>query len=74
MMAKAKTTTNPLLKPFKFAGEVKREIKKVVWPTRRETVITTIMVFIMAAIMSVFLFTADQVIAWAVKLILQIKG
>lgn len=73
-MAKSNTTKNPLLKPFKFAGEVKNEIKKVVWPTRRETVITTIMVFIMAAITSVFLFTADQVIAWAVKLILQIKG
>lgn len=73
-MAKTKTTTNPLLTPVQFAGEVKREIKKVTWPTRRETVITTIMVFILVTLMSVFLFTADQIIAWAIKLILQIKG
>jgi preprotein translocase subunit SecE len=72
-MTKAKTT-NPILKPVQFATEVKREIKKVSWPTRKETMLTTMMVFILVTIMSVFLFTADQIIAWAIKFILQIKG
>ena len=72
--AAVKTRSNPLMKPIQFAGEVKREIKKVTWPTRRETMLTTIMVFILATLMALFLFTADQVIAWAIKLILQIKG
>jgi preprotein translocase subunit SecE len=72
--AKVVTKTNPLLKPVQFAGEVKREIKKVTWPTRRETILTTVMVFILATLMAIFLFTADQVIAWAIKLILQIKA
>jgi preprotein translocase subunit SecE len=43
-----------------FVAEVKREVGKVVWPTRRETMLTSIMVFIMVVIMSVFLFTVDQ--------------
>jgi preprotein translocase subunit SecE len=54
-MAKAKTN---------FFTEVKREVGKVVWPTRRETMLTSIMVFIMVTIMSIFLFTVDQV--WTV--------
>lgn len=60
--------------PLKFADEVKRETKKVVWPTRAETRTTTIMVFIMVAISSIFLFAADQVINVFIKMILGIKG
>ena len=67
-------STNILTKPWRFFADVKREMKKVTWPTRRETMLTTVMVFILVSLMAVFLFTADQVIAWAIKLILQIKG
>jgi len=42
--------------PFKFLQEVRSETAKVTWPTRRETTITTIMVFVMVALASVFLF------------------
>jgi preprotein translocase subunit SecE len=48
--------------PFKFLQEVRSETAKVTWPTRRETVITTIMVFVMVALASVFFFLSDQVI------------
>ena len=48
--------------PFKFLQEVRTETAKVTWPSRRETMITTIMVFVMVALASIFFFVADQVI------------
>ncbi len=56
--------------PFKFMQEVRQEAAKITWPTRRETFITTIMVFVMAALASVFFLLADQVIRFLVTLIL----
>ncbi len=43
--------------------QVRTEVSKVVWPTRRELLVTTAMVFVMAAIAAVFFFLVDQVIA-----------
>ena len=40
--------------PFKFMQEVRAEADKVTWPTRRETMITTAMVFVMVAVTSIF--------------------
>lgn len=60
--------------PFKFLQEVRAEASKVTWPTRRETVITTVMVFIMVAVSSVFFLAADQVIRLVVTFILGIKA
>ena len=48
--------------PFKFLQEVRTETAKVTWPSRRETTITTMMVFVMVALASIFFFVADQVI------------
>ena len=48
--------------PVKFINETRAEIAKVVWPTRREVVMTTIMVFIMAALTAVFFSLIDMVI------------
>ncbi len=59
--------------PFKFLQEVRDETNKVTWPTRRETLITTVMVFIMVAVSSVFFFVADQIIRVLVTFILGIK-
>jgi preprotein translocase subunit SecE len=58
--------------PFKFLQEVRAETQKVTWPTRRETGVTTVMVFIMVAIASVFFLLADQVIRLAITFILGI--
>ena len=48
--------------PIKFINETRAEIAKVVWPTRREVVTTTIMVFIMAALTAVFFAIVDWII------------
>jgi preprotein translocase subunit SecE len=56
--------------PFKFLQEVRAETNKVTWPSRRETLITTAMVFVMAAVMSVFFLLADQIIRLVVTFVL----
>jgi preprotein translocase subunit SecE len=58
--------------PFRFLQEVRSETAKVTWPSRRETMITTIMVFVMVALASVFFFAADQIIRYLVTLVLGI--
>jgi len=60
--------------PFKFLQEVRAETEKVTWPTRRETAITTVMVFVMVAIASVFFLVADQIIRVLVTFVLGIGG
>ncbi len=50
------------MNPVKFINETRAEISKVVWPTRREVVMTTIMVFIMAALTAVFFSLVDLLI------------
>jgi preprotein translocase subunit SecE len=65
-MAKAKSRFNPI----GFIKEVKSETRKVTWPTKDETIKSTIAVFIMVAVAALFLFLADQVIAFAIRLIL----
>ncbi len=56
--------------PFKFLQEVRAETDKVTWPTRRETAITSIMVFIMVAVASVFFLVSDQIIRFIITTIL----
>jgi preprotein translocase subunit SecE len=64
----ASKTTNP----FVFLQQVRSEAAKVTWPSRRETVISTIMVLIFAVLTMLFFFAADQLMAFAVELILGI--
>ena len=52
--------------PAQFVREVRQELAKVTWPTRRETMISTVMVFVMVAFAATFLFVADQAIGYAV--------
>ena len=60
--------------PFKFMQEVRAEAQKVTWPTRRETLVTTAMVFVMVAIASVFFLVADQIMRFIVTFVLGIGG
>ena len=60
--------------PFKFLQEVRSETDKVTWPSRRETAITTVMVFVMVAIASVFFLLADQVMRIGVTFVLTFFG
>jgi preprotein translocase subunit SecE len=56
--------------PAQFVREVRQEISKVTWPTRKELLVTTVSVFVMAILAALFFFLVDQVIAWIVQLIL----
>lgn len=56
--------------PIEFIKQVKTEAKKVTWPTRQETTISTIMVFIMVTIVAIFLFLVDQSVAAIIQWIL----
>ncbi len=62
------------LSPFKFLQEVRAEADKVTWPTRRETFITTIMVFVMVAAASIFFTVADQIIRVVITFILGVAS
>ena len=56
--------------PLRFFREVKQEGQKVTWPTRKEVVTTTIVVFIMIFILSMILLVADWAISSGIELIL----
>ena len=57
------------ISPIQFFRQVKQEIKKVTWPTRKEVVRTSIMVIVLVAIAATFFFFVDQIFGWVVKLI-----
>ena len=57
-------------KPAEFIRQVKQETSKVTWPTRKETAITTVMVFIFVTIMALFFLVVDQIAGWGVQQIL----
>ena len=60
--------------PFQFLQQVRAEAAKIVWPSRRETGVSTVMVLIMAFTASIFFLLADQVISRGVALLLGIGG
>ena len=56
--------------PGAFIRQVRQEASKVTWPTRKETGITTMMVFIMVVLAAIFFFVVDQILGFAVRFIL----
>ena len=60
--------------PFKFLQEVREETDKVTWPSRRETFVTTVMVFVMVAVASVFFLMVDLFARNIITLILGIAS
>jgi preprotein translocase subunit SecE len=60
--------------PAQFVREVRQELAKVTWPTRKELAVTTVSVFVMAIVMALFFFLVDQIIAWIVQAILGFGG
>jgi len=59
--------------PFKFLQEVRAEGQKVTWPTRKETTVTTLMVFVMVFVASIFFLLADYVMRVGVSFLLGIN-
>ena len=60
--------------PFQFIQQVRSEVSKITWPTRREVLITTIMVFIMSAIAALIYAVVDLIIRSGIQSVLNIFG
>ena len=60
----------PRTSPLVFLQQVRQEVSKVTWPSRRETLITTAMVFVMVVLSAIFFFVVDQAINVVVKFLL----
>jgi preprotein translocase subunit SecE len=58
--------------PGEFINQVKAETARVVWPTSRETVMTTVMVLIMTTILGLFFFGLDSFFSWIVQSLLKL--
>jgi preprotein translocase subunit SecE len=58
--------------PFEYLQQVRAEAAKVTWPTRRETLVTTVMVVAMAVFASCFFLLADQIFSRVIDLILRL--
>jgi preprotein translocase subunit SecE len=60
--------------PAQFMRQVRQETAKIIWPTRRETIATTITVFALVTFASIFLSFVDFIIGWSVRQILGLGG
>ncbi len=60
--------------PMQFLRQVRQEISKISWPSRQETIMSTLMVIVLCFIVSLFFFMVDGSISWLVRLILVDKG
>ena len=52
-----------------FVQQVRQELARVTWPTRKETIVTTAMVFVMVFIAAIFFFVVDQVLSYGVRVL-----
>jgi preprotein translocase subunit SecE len=57
----AKTTAT------EFVQQVRQELTRITWPTRKETLVTTAMVFVMVFVAAIFFFVVDQALSYAVR-------
>ncbi len=62
------------LSPLQFIRQVRQETSKVTWPSRKETIISTVMVFVMVIIAALFFFVVDQLLSSGVKLVFGLGG
>ena len=60
--------------PAQFVRQVKQEVSKVTWPTRKETTVSTAMVLVMVVLSALFFFIVDQLLATGVQLIFGLGG
>ncbi|MCL5775850.1 preprotein translocase subunit SecE [Limibaculum sp. FT325] len=61
-----------MMNPAQFVAQVRSEAAKVVWPSRKEAGLTTVMVFVMATLVAIFFFTVDQLLSLGVGLLLSL--
>ncbi len=60
----------PAMNPAKFIREVRQEVSKVSWPTRKETMVSVIMVLIIGFIAAFFFLLVDGILSWGIRQIL----
>ena len=58
--------------PFEFISQTRSEVSKVTWPSRKETILSSVMVLVMAILAMVFFFVVDLVLNWGVRLVMGI--
>ena len=58
--------------PVEFIRQVQAETRKVVWPSRRQTIMTGVMVMVMTVILAVFFFVIDKIFDTAVEFLLSL--
>ena len=63
-----------MINPFKYVQQVRNEVSKIVWPTRKETMTTTVMVFIMSALVALFFFIIDTITSNMFDIILKLSS
>ena len=73
-LTRCKTEGKSMANPVQFISQVRAELGKITWPTRREVVTTTIMVFIMATLASVFFFLVDLLIKTGLSSVINLIG
>ncbi|PLX30185.1 MAG: preprotein translocase subunit SecE [Alphaproteobacteria bacterium] len=61
-----------MISPVEYIRQIRREAGKITWPKRKEVIITTVMVCILAAMAAVFFLLVDQVLSRIIKLILSL--
>jgi preprotein translocase subunit SecE len=60
--------------PGEFIQQVRNEVAKVTWPSRKETLVTTGMVFVVVFLTAMFFFVVDEVLAYGIRTILGLGG
>ena len=61
-----------MMNPAQFVAQVRTEASKVVWPSRKEAGMTTVMVFIMAVLVAIFFFFVDQILSLGIDFLLSL--
>ena len=63
-----------MINPFKYVQQVRNDVSKIVWPTRKERMTTTVMVFIMSALVALFFFVIDTITSNILDIILKLSS
>ncbi len=63
-----------MVNPIRFINQVQAELSKVVWPSRRETMISTLMVLVMFILSMIFFLSFDRLSQWIIQFLLGLGG
>jgi preprotein translocase subunit SecE len=61
-----------MINPAQFVAQVRSEMAKVVWPTKREAGLTTMMVFVLALLAAIFFFFVDMILRFGIDIVLNL--